>query len=943
MERADSVAAMEDVEAEQSEGEQLDEISLSHLELLDSAQESLGKGSFGIVQRVRRKGTDKVYALKTMRKQEVIEGNLINQVELEIRVQRRLKHRNVLRLYRHLEDVDNVYLMLEYCEKGELYQILRMQRCRRFPEAVACRFFIQVAEGLHYLHQNSVVHRDIKPENLLVDHDDVLKIADFGWCAVSNTLRTTFCGTLDYLAPEMIQGRGHDHTLDIWGAGVLLYEMIVGRPPFQSTNHAQLISKILALDLRFPGFVSAGVQELVRSLLRREPRERMSLQVVLRHPWTREHARQSSKESTPEHPDDVLVRSKGITMDTTRDPYSEPSLSESCEADNSLMYQDAVDQTWSPVAVAVEAPSPNVPSQPSPTQLVSPIPLERIRRQEVTVGSARTASPSRPHALQSTSTARSVTPDSSPSKGAVTPGVPGRLAGVVMQQVVTPNDPRSHTMKHGSAVIASAPVSSSNLYAQEGSPSTARRMMTTSSHGAEVVDPLGRTVGPQSPVLRSAHIASSGTAQAVRRNGVVTSPLLRSRQPATTSSPVRTAEAVKHGVNASKKRSVARDRSLHRSSSNNDMHGSSLSTNAAGSQVMPETGSHFAVPSAQTGMSSSTMPTQSVAVVSPSGFVGSCVLSGDASAVRTSPTTGYRTPPVDVPPTRGSPLTTSRLLPSEVAAAKATTSPTMGNRVLASEVVANSGKVLPSRNAPVSTYQAQQCDATMSGKIPSSKPSPLSTYRELPGDAAASGKVPLKRSPVSAHRNVPCDTAASGKVPSAKPSPMMGYRTTPGEVSANRVDLLVKVFENGPRNHEQEAAARSAPSRPSPPSKYRTLPGESASTKPAGEVSMNEEEHDDVCGSRGHRRSNPADESENRRHTGFTGKQLPLARRPPRPESPHSFQPSARSGGRRSPGPNVSQRQQAQPQQSSAQIVTPVQQFPPSCVPMRHLGSQRLP
>uniref|UniRef100_A0A6T8XE74 Aurora kinase n=1 Tax=Noctiluca scintillans TaxID=2966 RepID=A0A6T8XE74_NOCSC len=866
MERTDSVAAMEEVEAEQSEGEQLDEISLSHLELLDSAQESLGKGSFGIVQRVRRKGTDKVYALKTMRKQEVIEGNLINQVELEIRVQRRLKHRNVLRLYRHLEDVDNVYLMLEYCEKGELYQILRMQRCRRFPEAVACRFFIQVAEGLHYLHQNSVVHRDIKPENLLVDHDDVLKIADFGWCAVSNTLRTTFCGTLDYLAPEMIQGRGHDHTLDIWGAGVLLYEMIVGRPPFQSTNHAQLISKILALDLRFPGFVSAGVQELVRSLLRREPRERMSLQVVLRHPWTREHARQSSKESTPEHPDDVLVRSKGITMDTTRDPCSEPSLSESCEVDNSLMYQDAADQTWSPVAVAVEAPSPNVPSQPSPARLASPIPLERIRRQEVA------------------------------------------------------NDPRSHTMKHGSAVIASAPVSSSNLYAQEASPSTARRMMTTSSHGAEVVDSLGRTVGPQSPVLRSAQIASSGTAQAVRRNGVVTSPLLRSRQPATTSSPVRTAEVAAQSSPSTRAHPQGSD-----------------------SQVMPGTGSPFAVPSAQTGMSSSTMPTQSVAVVSPSGFVGSCVLSGDASAVRTSPTTGYRTPPVDVPPTRGSPLTTSRLLPSEVAVAKATTSPIMGNRVLASEVVANSGKVLPSRNAPVSTYQAQQCDATMSGKIPSSKPSPLSTYRELPGDAAASGKVPLKRSPVSAHRNVPCDTAASGKVPSAKPSPMMGYRTTPGEVPANRVDLLVKVFENGPRNHEQEAAARSAPSRPSPPSKYRTLAGEPASTKPAGEVSMNEEDHDDVCGSRGHRRSNPADESENRRHMGFTGKQLPLARRPPRPESPHSFQPSARSGGRRSPGPNVSQRQQAQPQQSSTQFVTPVQQFPPSCVPKRHLGSQRLP
>merc|ERR1719352_1842811 len=98
----------------------------------------------------------------------------------------------------------------------------------------------------------SIVHRDIKPENLLVNHEDEVKIADFGWCAVSQTMRTTFCGTLDYLAPEMIQGKGHDQTLDLWSAGVLLYEMVVGRPPFQSTNHQKLIEKIIKLKLEFP-------------------------------------------------------------------------------------------------------------------------------------------------------------------------------------------------------------------------------------------------------------------------------------------------------------------------------------------------------------------------------------------------------------------------------------------------------------------------------------------------------------------------------------------------------------------------------------------------------------------------------------------------------------------------------------------------------------------
>lgn len=116
-------------------------------------------------------------------------------------------------------------------------------------------------------------------------HDDVLKIADFGWCAVSTALRMTFCGTLDYLAPEMIQGRGHNHTLDIWSLGVLLYEMVVGRPPFQSTNHVTLIAKILATELRFPNFVPGAVSDLVMRLLQRVASERMALDDVLKTPW----------------------------------------------------------------------------------------------------------------------------------------------------------------------------------------------------------------------------------------------------------------------------------------------------------------------------------------------------------------------------------------------------------------------------------------------------------------------------------------------------------------------------------------------------------------------------------------------------------------------------------------------------------------------------------
>eukprot|EP00425_Heterocapsa_triquetra_P044595 CAMPEP_0195086284 /NCGR_PEP_ID=MMETSP0448-20130528/26463_1 /TAXON_ID=66468 /ORGANISM="Heterocapsa triquestra, Strain CCMP 448" /LENGTH=424 /DNA_ID=CAMNT_0040119743 /DNA_START=21 /DNA_END=1291 /DNA_ORIENTATION=- len=261
-------------------------VTLDEFEVLDGdAGRSLGKGSFGVVRRIRLKGTGDVFALKTMQKIEVIDGDLIDQVEREIQVQRNLKHENVLRLYRHFEDAETVYLLLEYCAKGELYQLLRTRKGRRFPESVARHYFTQVASGLQYLHSQSIVHRDLKPENLLVNHDDVLKIADFGWCALSSVTRTTFCGTLDYLAPEMIQGKGHNHTLDIWSCGVLLYEMMVGRPPFQSTNHVTLINRILSLELRFPAFVNPDIQGLVGRLLQKEPTERMPLDEVLRHVW----------------------------------------------------------------------------------------------------------------------------------------------------------------------------------------------------------------------------------------------------------------------------------------------------------------------------------------------------------------------------------------------------------------------------------------------------------------------------------------------------------------------------------------------------------------------------------------------------------------------------------------------------------------------------------
>jgi aurora kinase, other len=153
-----------------------------------------------------------------------------------------------------------------------------------------------------------VIHRDIKPENLLIGYKGELKIADFGWSVhAPSSRRTTLCGTLDYLPPEMIENKDHDHTVDIWALGVLAYEFLCGHPPFEAEGHSevraqgeegvpacvprvrrhrvQTYRRIVKVDLRFPAHVSKDAEDFIRRLLRKDPRQRLPLDKVGQHPW----------------------------------------------------------------------------------------------------------------------------------------------------------------------------------------------------------------------------------------------------------------------------------------------------------------------------------------------------------------------------------------------------------------------------------------------------------------------------------------------------------------------------------------------------------------------------------------------------------------------------------------------------------------------------------
>ncbi|KAJ7671919.1 kinase-like domain-containing protein [Mycena rosella] len=202
----------------------------------------LGKGKFGRVYMVRTKTAPKyILALKTLYKSELVANKLYKQ----------------------------------------------LSKLGSFSEKRSARYIDQMADGLVYLHGKHVIHRDIKPENLLLGINGELKIADFGWSVHAPGLRRmTLCGTLDYLPPEMVEGKEHNEKVDYWALGVLTYEFMVGAPPFEDRGSVNnTYRRIARVDLKFPSTISPEAKDLITKLLQYDPRQRLPLTEVLRHPW----------------------------------------------------------------------------------------------------------------------------------------------------------------------------------------------------------------------------------------------------------------------------------------------------------------------------------------------------------------------------------------------------------------------------------------------------------------------------------------------------------------------------------------------------------------------------------------------------------------------------------------------------------------------------------
>ena len=190
----------------------------------------LGCGSFGRVFLVAHNETNELFALKTIDKRKImVTYGKLDIIYDEINIHSKLLHQNIIKVYNVYEDEETINIIMEYAQKGNLYQLIKNEK-NGFSESKAFDYFIQMINAVYYLHSNNIIHRDIKPENILISEDDQLKLCDFGW-ARELTLenRSTFCGTMEYMAPEIVGSENYDYSVDIWSLGNYYLDILLLR------------------------------------------------------------------------------------------------------------------------------------------------------------------------------------------------------------------------------------------------------------------------------------------------------------------------------------------------------------------------------------------------------------------------------------------------------------------------------------------------------------------------------------------------------------------------------------------------------------------------------------------------------------------------------------------------------------------------------------------
>ncbi|KAL2898012.1 Serine/threonine-protein kinase AtPK2/AtPK19 [Bienertia sinuspersici] len=263
-------------------------LEISSLDQLDIHEQSIGvedfellkvvgKGTFGKVYQVRKRGSfnDEIYAMKVIRKDKIIEKNHVEYIKSEREILMKVEHPFIIKLKFSFQTKYRLYLVQDFVNGGQLF--FQLLEHGLFREDSARVYAAEIVSAVAYLHDNGIMHRDLKPENILLDSDGHIVITDFGLAKQfdDTTRSNSLCGTIEYMAPEIILGKGHNKAADWWSVGILLYEMLTGKLPYSGGNRYKLQQKILKDKIKLPTFLTSEAHSLIKGLLQKDPSKRL--------------------------------------------------------------------------------------------------------------------------------------------------------------------------------------------------------------------------------------------------------------------------------------------------------------------------------------------------------------------------------------------------------------------------------------------------------------------------------------------------------------------------------------------------------------------------------------------------------------------------------------------------------------------------------------------